>query len=353
MMHVCKKIKVVLVSLLLLGCDGEGTLLDLYPFEPIVNAETRVLIQDNQLIYARLHGRLHIDGTTEKGWFSTPDNFQSFDFEDRPWPIAQGVLGFADGLLVHAIPNGATWLLRFSEDDGKTWETSEGPGAAVSLMQVAVTANQTVWLLGAQEIGGNSRLLLYRIDLPDKRAELWYTKDNTTPLAIGFLGRENGWLLYRGQYEAAEGVRIGTTVDGGREWTERSAISRVTSPSLTLVDANRLLVYDRAGRTFLSSDGGTSFEEVAIGTGEIISCQSAGENVVYALLDQGVAKSSDGGKSWSPLEAGAHGVRITGTAMDFYNEQRGIVYGPDRLFFTVDGGKSWRMGVYPYDYVLE
>lgn len=342
-----------ILSLLLIGCDGEDTLLDLYPFEPIVNAETRTLIQDNQLLYARLHSRQQIDGMTEKGWFATSDNFQSFDFEDRPWSGGQGILGFADGLMVHATSNGPAWLLRFSEDDGKTWETGEGPATAISLIQVAVTADRIVWLLGSQETGGNSRLMLYRIDWQDKRAELWFAKDYTIPLAVGFLDGDRGWLLYRGQLEAMQGARIGKTDDGGREWTEKAAVGGITQPSLTVVDANRLLVYDSAGRAFHSSDGGVSFDEVSIGAGGIISCQTAGGNAIYALLDRGIAKSNDGGKTWSALDAKAYGVDITGTAMDFYNEQRGIVYGPDRLFFTGDGGESWEIGIYPYEYVFE
>ena len=74
---------------------------------------------------------------------------------------------------------------------------------------------------------------------------------------------------------------------------------------------------------------------------------------MYALLGDGLAKSNDGGKTWSLLGARAPGVDVSGTAMDFYDERRGIVYGSDRLFITMDGGESWEIGVYPYDYVFE
>src|SRR5690606_37883698 len=101
--------------------------LDLYPLEPIVNAETRVLIQDNAILYARLSGRQQVDGVTANGWFTTSDRFKSFDFVASPWPEDAGVLGVGKGMVVHAVPNGSRWSVRFSGDDGKTWETVDGP----------------------------------------------------------------------------------------------------------------------------------------------------------------------------------------------------------------------------------
>src|SRR5690606_19169342 len=148
-------------------------------------------------------------------------------------------------------------------------------------------------------------------------------------------------------------ARVWKTDDGGEGWTEVGAIAGVASPLLTIVDAARLLAYDSSGKAFHSSDGGRSFEEVPVGSRNIIRCHAVGGNVVYALLDGGLAKSNDGGKTWGTLDASVHGIGISGTALDFYNEQRGIVYGPDRLFITVDGGESWEIGVYPYEYVFE
>ena len=354
MKRICQHIKILwITALLLVGCDGEGTLLDLYPWEPIVNAETGILIQDNELLYARLSGRQQLDGITVKGWFATSDFFKSFDFTESRWPDGEGVLSAGKGVVVHAVPGGAVWSIRFSVDDGKTWEAVDGPATDVSLIQVTVNAPQTVWLLGRQETDGNSRLLLYRMDVSDKQVKLRFAKDHTLPLAVGFSDGDLGWLLDREQLAGAEQARVWKTADGGQAWTEVGTIGGIASPSLTVVDADRLLVYNRSGQAFHSSDGGRTFEAVSVGARQIISCQAVGGEFVYALLGDGLAKSSDGGKTWRLLDAQAPGVGVSGTAMDFYDERRGIVYGPDRLFMTSDGGESWEIGVYPYDYVFE
>src|SRR5690606_41135317 len=66
------------------------------------------------------------------------------------------------------------------------------------------------------------------------------------------------------------------------------------------------------GAAFRSADGGISFEPVTIG-GQIIACHAASSDIVYALLENGLAKSTDGGSSWNALDAFVHGVEVSGT----------------------------------------
>lgn len=352
MMYINRTMKAVGLSLILLGCDWEGTLLDLYPYEPIVNAETGVFIRENELLVARLHNRKNVVGVTRKGWFTTTDYFHSFEFEDGLWPGEQGVWDASHGLMVHAVPEAKSWRLRFSADDGRTWGNGHGLSEDLSLVRVAVGADKTAWFLGTEVSDGGARLVLYRSEWINQPL-LWFAAVGAVPLGLGFFDSDSGWMLYRKPTDANGSVRIARSLTGGRTWTDQSVISGLTDPALTVLGAQRLLVYGRTGPAYLSTDAGGSFEKVIIANGRVIHCLPAGAQVVYALLDEGIAKSVDGGKTWRQLPAWSHGINVSGKGMSFYNEQRGIVYGPDRLFFTVDGGESWEIGIYPYAYVME
>src|SRR3546814_11554070 len=125
MMNVYRIITMLAAAALLWRCNGEDTLLDLYPMEPIVNPEVGMLIGGNGIIHADFDGRQQISGVTEQGVFSTTDRFQSLDFEPRTWQATDGVVTFGDGIIVHAQANGMSFALRYSMDQGKTWRSEE------------------------------------------------------------------------------------------------------------------------------------------------------------------------------------------------------------------------------------
>ncbi len=346
---------------LLFGCKGDGTLLDLYPMEPIVNPEVGKLIHDNRIVHARLGGRQRISGITENGTFITKDRFQSFDFESHPWQGASGPVGFGDGLIVHAPDDELSFSLRYSTDNGKTWLIYDEPIAdaedfaagRIYVVQLLVSADHSVWLLCQQHAGAEQRTLFYRVDLEGGSSKLLFRKARAAALTIDFVDPESGWLLYAAQDEQDGHVHVLKTEDGGNVWSEGAMLNRVSNPTIVATAADILLIYDQTGTAYHSTDGGVSFATVTIGEGNIRECQAASANVVYALLTNGMAKSGNGGQTWEALNTQTHGIDISGTAMHFYSERQGILYSDDRLFLTENGGKSWDILVYPYDYVLE
>jgi len=343
----------------LAGCKGEGTLLDVYPMEPIVNPEVRALIKDNRIVHARLASRNQIIGITEKGGFATADRFKSFAFEPYTWPGGQGVMGFGNGIIVHATAEGASFVLRYSVDNGATWLRYGGTiigeddlrQGAVQVLKPVIGVGRLIWLLCQQDIGQGGRALVYRVDLESRSAMLCWSKADAVASDIDFSDAETGWLLCADRAGRAGDARMLKTTDGGLTWAEVAVLEGLTDPSIAVVDANQLLVYDRAGYAFHSADGGLSYTPVTIGEG--MACQAVSAQTVYALLADGLAKSTDGGRTWLTLHAEASGVYVTGNAMHFYSERQGIVYGSDRLFVTDDGGENWEVLVYPYDYVFE
>lgn len=360
-MKVCKKIVTLAVVALLWCCNGEDTLLDLYPMEPIVNAEVGVLMVGAGIIHADFDGRQQISGVTERGIFTTTDRFQSLHVEPHAWQATDGMVAFGDGVIVNVQTQGVSFALRYSRDDGKTWTMFGKPivderllaAGGVSAVQLSVAADGTVWVLGRQEVGGARRALLYQVDLEQQRSSLVMEKVGAMALAFGFASPQYGWMLY-GVPEEGGRIHVLRTENGGQSWTEGALLDNVGAGQLavTPITADDLLVYNGEGVAFHSADGGISFESVAVGGG-IIACQAVSSNVIFALLENGLAKSTDGGRTWTALDAVVHGVDVSGTAMDFHGERTGIVYGADRLFITTNGGQSWDVLVYPYDYVLD
>lgn len=352
----------MLLPVLAAGCKGDGTLLDLYPMEPIVNAEIRTLIQDNRLVHVKLQGRQQISGITEKGGFTTVDKFRTFQFDSYAWPEEADVVGFGDQWIARAAASAIAFSLKLSNDNGKTWENYGGPlvdeaeanKGRVYPKQILINNNRIVWVLCQQDLGTGNRILLYRIDIQDRKSDLVFERVGFVATAIDFLADDlQGWLIGGDQHANAD-VRIWETIDGGQTWAVRDIPSSLTNARVVGIDTHHLMVYGAQGTSLYSADGGVTFERVTINDGEDISkIQAPTASVVYALTASGLAKSTDSGKTWLSITSETNGVAVSGFDLAFYNERQGIVYGEDRLFFTEDGGERWQILVYPYEYVFE
>src|SRR5690606_20525564 len=113
---------------------------------------------------------------------------------------------------------------------------------------------------------------------------------------------------------------------------------RMGDPWIGVIDDSNLLVFGEEGIAFHSTDGGAAFQTVATGMGSIQRCQAVTGDVIYILAEDGrLGKSTDGGLTWTPLEAQAGNTLVSGSEMDFQTERRGIVYDVDRMFITEDG----------------
>jgi len=203
MMDMSKNIVMLAFVALLWCCNGKDTLLDLYPMEPIVNPEVGVLIDNNRMFHVDFDGRQQISGITEAGIFTTADRFRSLDFEPQPWQPAGGLIVFGKGIIVHAQTEGASFALRYSTDNGKTWATYGEPivderflaVGSVSPVQLSVAADRSVWVLCQQGAGGDRRALLYRVDMEQQQCALMMEKAGATALTFDFADSEHGWVL--------------------------------------------------------------------------------------------------------------------------------------------------------------
>lgn len=362
-MQMYSKLTTVWVALILLaGCDGEGTLLDLYPWEPMVNPEVRTLIQDNGIVHAQLGVRDQVSGITRKGSFETQDRFGSFVFEPHSWE-EEGLLEFGNNLIVRVVPDESAFSLLYSWDNGQTWnrygrpivdQEDMGP-RGVSAVELFVGAENVLWLL-CQRQGGTerSRLLLYQIDLTGGTHKLLLRKPDASALTAAAFDANGGWVLWEDTSGHSGSVHVLRTTDGGRTWSDGATLENVGDPLMGVVNARDLLVFGEAGTAFRSANGGMTFEPVGTGMESIQRCQAVTAATVYVLSEDGrLGKSTDGGLTWTPLVTQAGNTLVSGSKMDFQDERRGIVYGDDRMFFTESGGEHWEVWIYPYDYVLQ
>lgn len=346
----------------LAGCKGDASLLDLYPLEPIVNPEAGILISENHIVHARLDGRRTISGITANGLFRTANNFQSINFVQHLWQGEQGVVRFKGDVIIHAFDADWSFSLRYSTDYGQSWNTFPQnivdnlllSAGAVQIADVYIHSDGTLWILASHRLTSQNRLLLYYVDLSGHTSELVFERDEAVPLHVGFADDRVGWLVFVEQQGGADAgnVRVSKTADRGVSWSAAATLDGISDTRLLVVDAQTILIHNPAGDYYHSGNGGESFERIT-GNGMFDGLVKASADVLYAFSGQGVSKSVDKGRSWLDLQAESHGVTVAGQSADFYNERQGIVYGPDRIFLTENGGESWHILVYPYEYVME
>lgn len=256
-----------------------------------------------------------------------------------------------------------------STDGGATWAAGVVPGAdSLEFRDVHALDARTAWLLAAGP-GDRSRVYVTR-----DGGESW-TRQWTNPEPEGFYDCFDFWDPSRGVlYGDAVGgaLRILVTGDGGRSWVRvpRGALPEAL-PGEGGFAASGLCAETGAGgrawiaagnttatRVFLSADHGRSWRAVPVpmeageGAGlTAISMVDPDRGYVFGGVlhapdehTRNVARTLDGGDSWTPLGplpfpgAAYGGLAVPGT------DGRGLVaVGPGGAAVSADGGGSWRL----------
>src|SRR5690606_30085577 len=112
-------------------------------------------------------------------------------------------------------------------------------------------------------------------------------------LSVDFADETAGWLLCA-EPGSLGSIALWRTTDGGQIWLSSAALRGMREPAVAGISAERVLVYAQGGDARYSEDGGGTFTSLSIGSSDVVACAVASPDVVYALLRDGVAKSSDG-----------------------------------------------------------
>jgi len=217
---------------------------------------------------------------------------------------------------------GHSGVVLHSADGGETWERQlDGKLAAQAVVEDArKRADESD--AAARRLRGAEGLVA---DGPDKPF-----------LGVHFTDAERGWVV------GAYGLALGTK-DGGKSWT--SLMGTIPNPRGNHLyqvrgDANTLLVAGEQGALFRSTDGGSTFSELATPyAGTWFGALRTRSDTLLAFGLRGNAwRSADGGATWERIDAGQPVTIAAGRTL----ADDSIVLGDEsgRLLRSTDGGRS-------------
>jgi len=153
------------------------------------------------------------------------------------------------------------------------------------------------------------------------------------------------------------GGLLGRTTDGGRTWRFTSGLdgrpagkARQSLAAVHFFDQRRGLVATDNGAILLTSDAGDTWEaaDVQRRTRAIASIFFLNDQRGWALGNDGVLRTDDGGRTWTPMTAEEGGRRVSGRAMHFVDAATGWIAGMHAsLLRTTDGGVTWDPAAIP------
>jgi photosystem II stability/assembly factor-like uncharacterized protein len=176
---------------------------------------------------------------------------------------------------------------------------------------------------------------------------------------VQFVNREVGWII---------GPRLLRTTDGGRTWKQirsdgygtlasesigfgHRIIQFITPASGVQLDLNAVVMTGDGGRTWRDQFSLPERRKPAVPSGSLFFLTPE----VGWVVNEMVNRTTDGGRSWTPLSATPRGLterqlamRIASTVADFVpalwfvNEQTGLMARLDgEVYRTNDGGTTW------------
>ena len=270
-----------------------------------------------------------------------------------------------DSMVVWASGHGATWLR--TTDGGRNWTARVMPGdSALEFRDVHARDEHEAWLLAADP-GDRSRI--YHTEDAGQSWQLQWTNEEPA----GFYDCFNFWDERRGiaYGDAVAGaLRILLTEDGGKSW-RRVADERLPEalPSEGGFAASGTCVVTAPGggawiaagntekaRVFRTTDYGRSWSvsdaPVLAGEGAGLTSVSmadtrvgtafGGSLLVSDTHTDDVVRTSDGGRSWTPLpHLMMLGPVYGGTHVPGTDGQALVAVGPGGADISMDGGQSW------------
>ena len=339
------------------GCGNKEVLLiNQVPVTPVVNPATKAIIKGNSLLYVRLDSGAVIHGMTFNSAFRTVDDFTDFELHSLSSQTATTPYSFNGNRCVYGSGQALTPVVNFSADYGSTWTSFPPvfnpalPGAGFyssGFFGLSPVGDEEVLGLYVQQtyVNGNTRQI-YKIDVSARTATLVSSiQDNYMPLAMQFANAQTGWMLL-----SNGGTYISGTTDSGVTWSQPVLIGTRNLGGLRVSAGGQVAVYSVPGAYF-SADYGVTWKEAPASV-YLDDVSFVSSSLIYGLTDGGLEQSTDGGVSWSYVsnfDATFNNV----TRIFFEDEQHGLAYGEQQLYETVDGGKTWKTLLYPYDYILQ
>jgi photosystem II stability/assembly factor-like uncharacterized protein len=155
-----------------------------------------------------------------------------------------------------------------------------------------------------------------------------------TSVDTGYVG---GWQNY-----------FAKTTNGGLTWTPSTVNANIWYiTNIEFFDAQNGIVTAAGAEAYVTNNGGQTWTAA---TGLAVNAEGityASANVVYIVGgDEKIARSMNGGLSWTTIQTGMFQMMFLG--VDFYDLNHGIVGGEDgKVLRTSNGGQTWQTSYVP------
>lgn len=146
-------------------------------------------------------------------------------------------------------------------------------------------------------------------------------------------------------YDSLNGISVGYaglvryTADGGKTWNEGSNSSMCLF-SCAMIDAKNCIASGNGSNVVVSSDAGKTWTHVTNLTSRGKSLSFIDPLNGWASTKTWVGKTSDGGKTWTPLSLPPD-VKLVETLLVTKTDCGYVVSNTGALYATCDGGQSW------------
>lgn len=351
-----------LIGVVACGCGDKDTFLyTQIPTEAVLNADTKVLIKDNSLMYVRLDSGNIIRGITDRNAFTTTDQFKTFSYGGYSLPINLTPYSYDKNNIVMASGTSLAPTINYSQDYGKTWASvvpaSFSPAISTTgfysteLVCVSFVDSNNVMLAYQQKAytTADSRKF-YLLDLTTNIAtRRSYFDDAFQPVNVKFTDNATGWmLLYK---NSTYSTYMSKTLDTGRTWSTPVVIDkRVITGLQTGANGNMCAIEDY-GNAYMSPDSGVTWKKPAADI-KLTYAHMVNKSVIYGVTEESLIKSTDTGVTWNTVSNTGYEY-VNMKKLHFQDDQNGLMFGDQKLYITSDGGVTWNVLLYPYPYIIE
>jgi photosystem II stability/assembly factor-like uncharacterized protein len=216
------------------------------------------------------------------------------------------------------------------------WNGVKGPYRFDNYFRTKENESWSVWGKGGvlHQLFGNGNT--------EQRRYRPYSDPDIDFYGVWFDSSGNGWIV------GGAGVIMHTN-DNGRSWQQQVSNTTEDLDAITCIDATYCWILGRDEVFLRTTDGGKSWQLLDVlenASADLIDFVNAkvgwvadsGEDVLY--------RTTDGGKTWIKLVDGkmSNGVYddLFG-GIKFVNKRVGWAAGMDKVGYTDDGGKTWRV----------
>lgn len=350
-----------LIGAVALGCgDKDKYLFTQIPTEPVLNADTKVLIKDNSMMYVRLDSGNIIRGITNKVAFSTTDRFKSFSYAGYSMPVAKTPFNYDKNTIVVGTGTSTAPVVYYSLDYGSTWASSTPSFSPVintsgfystELVCVSYIDSNNLMLAYQQKASttADSRKF-YKLNLTTNVAtRVSYFDDAFQPITIKFTDKKTGWmLLYK---NSSYSTFMSKTLDTGRTWSTPKVIDNRYIAGLQTGTKGNMCAIEDFGNAYRSTDSGVTWKKPSADI-KLTHAYMVNQSVLYGVTSESLLKSTDTGVTWNTVSSTGYEY-INMKKLHFQDDQNGVMFGDQKLYITADGGVTWNVLLYPYPYILE